>query len=165
MAAAGDTETTSSALNEGVSPDTTNETAATSTTTSSHKEYSAEQQADETQPDTIKPNDDHAKPNSLRRSLRQSSWSTRQSTQMPSTSETQKKRLDPSKIMSEPSRRNPKRKASESTRLLEGLPEDLLSEALRPLEPKEIEEWKGWVELESEPVRPHDLTRVSSPGS
>lgn len=28
----------------------------------------------------------------------------------------------------------------------------MLREALRPLEPKEIEEWEGWAELESEPV-------------
>lgn len=49
-------------------------------------------------------------------------------------------------------RRNPKRKATEASKILQGLPDDLLVEALRPLEPKEIEEWEGWVELESEPV-------------
>ena len=49
-------------------------------------------------------------------------------------------------------RRNPKRKAAEPSKLLPCLPDNLLVEALRPLRPAEIEEWEGWVELESEPV-------------
>jgi hypothetical protein len=49
-------------------------------------------------------------------------------------------------------RRNPKRKASETARQLSLASSDLLEEALRPLEPAEIEEWEGWIELESEPV-------------
>lgn len=50
------------------------------------------------------------------------------------------------------SRRNPKRKASEPARQLGFPPSVLLNEALRPLEPADIEEWEGWIELESEPV-------------
>lgn len=50
------------------------------------------------------------------------------------------------------SRRNPKRKAAEPTRQLGFPSSELLSEALRPLEPADIEEWEGWIELESEPV-------------
>jgi ubiquitin carboxyl-terminal hydrolase L5 len=50
------------------------------------------------------------------------------------------------------SRRNPKRKAADSARKGTAASIDLLKEALRPLEPKEIEEWEGWIELESEPV-------------
>lgn len=53
--------------------------------------------------------------------------------------------------MDEP-RRNPKRKASEPPKRLDGLPSDLLEEALKPLTQAEIEEWEGWIELESEPV-------------
>ena len=49
-------------------------------------------------------------------------------------------------------RRNPKRKASEPARQLGFPPSELLNEALRPLEPADIEEWEGWIELESEPV-------------
>ncbi|KAL6898791.1 hypothetical protein GGI43DRAFT_406980 [Trichoderma evansii] len=50
------------------------------------------------------------------------------------------------------SRRNPKRKAAEAAREAINLPDNLLDEALRPLTPTEIEEWEGWVELESEPA-------------
>lgn len=49
-------------------------------------------------------------------------------------------------------RRNPKRKAAEAARESINLPDNLLDEALRPLTPTDIEEWEGWVELESEPV-------------
>lgn len=49
-------------------------------------------------------------------------------------------------------RRNPKRKASEPVKHLGATPSELLQEALRPLEQKEIEEWEGWIEMESEPV-------------
>ncbi|KAG9250178.1 uncharacterized protein F5Z01DRAFT_425705 [Emericellopsis atlantica] len=49
-------------------------------------------------------------------------------------------------------RRNPKRKAAEPSKTLPRLPDNLLVEALRPLKPAEIEEWEGWVELESEPA-------------
>ena len=56
------------------------------------------------------------------------------------------------------SRRNPKRKASEPIKAVEGPSANLLEEALKPLEPAEIEQWEGWVELESEPVStPADL--------
>jgi ubiquitin carboxyl-terminal hydrolase L5 len=53
--------------------------------------------------------------------------------------------------MAEP-RRNPKRKASETVLALAKLPDNLLEEALSPLTARDIEEWEGWVELESEPV-------------
>ena len=49
-------------------------------------------------------------------------------------------------------RRNPKRKASEAAIHVSNLPENLLDEALSPLSAKDIEEWEGWIELESEPV-------------
>ncbi|KAG5769756.1 hypothetical protein H9Q72_003107 [Fusarium xylarioides] len=51
-------------------------------------------------------------------------------------------------------RRNPKRKASEAaSELNHGLNSDeLLDEALAPLSLKDVEEWEGWVELESEPA-------------
>ena len=65
------------------------------------------------------------------------------------------------KTMTE-SRRNPKRKASESSKHLDGMPADLLQEALRPLDQKEIEEWDGWIELESEPVSPPALKPLES---
>ncbi|GAO16571.1 hypothetical protein UVI_02019910 [Ustilaginoidea virens] len=48
-------------------------------------------------------------------------------------------------------RRNPKRKLSETADVADGIPDDPLGEACRPLTPQEIEDWKGWVELESEP--------------
>jgi hypothetical protein len=54
--------------------------------------------------------------------------------------------------MTHGSRRNPKRKASEPAKQLGLLASDFLTEALRPLEPNDLEEWEGWVELESEPV-------------
>lgn len=50
------------------------------------------------------------------------------------------------------SRRNPKRKASDPVKQLTSPPGELLKEALRPLEPSDIEDWEGWIELESEPV-------------
>lgn len=56
-----------------------------------------------------------------------------------------------SATMSEP-RRNPKRKASEAANQLNDLPDKLLDEALARLSAQEIEEWEGWIELESEPV-------------
>ncbi|RBQ75199.1 hypothetical protein FVER14953_05038 [Fusarium verticillioides] len=51
-------------------------------------------------------------------------------------------------------RRNPKRKASEATNELNHRldSEQLLDEALAPLSLKDVEEWEGWVELESEPA-------------
>lgn len=55
------------------------------------------------------------------------------------------------KIMEEP-RRNPKRKASETPKHTTNLPDNLLEEALAPLSAKDIEDWEGWIELESEPV-------------
>lgn len=50
------------------------------------------------------------------------------------------------------SRRNPKRKAAEAATEALNLPDNLLDEALRPLTAADVEEWEGWVELESEPV-------------
>lgn len=35
---------------------------------------------------------------------------------------------------------------------------DLLVEALAPIKEDEQDDWKGWVEIESEPVRPHPPT-------
>ncbi|KAH6891010.1 hypothetical protein B0T10DRAFT_458417 [Thelonectria olida] len=54
--------------------------------------------------------------------------------------------------MSEP-KRNPKRKASDTTNQVTKLPEEkLLEEALAPLTSEDIQEWEGWIELESEPA-------------
>lgn len=52
-------------------------------------------------------------------------------------------------------RANPKRKAAGSSLARRPtVPDaDLLEEALRPLLQSEIDDWEGWVELESEPVR------------
>jgi ubiquitin carboxyl-terminal hydrolase L5 len=52
-------------------------------------------------------------------------------------------------------RRNPKRKACEAAdevnhRINSG--DELLNEALAPLSQEDIEEWEGWIELESEPA-------------
>jgi hypothetical protein len=49
--------------------------------------------------------------------------------------------------------RNPKRKAS----VMANVPstrekENLLQDVAKPISPEEIEEWEGWIELESEPV-------------
>ncbi|KAG7417208.1 Ubiquitin carboxyl-terminal hydrolase ubh-4 [Fusarium oxysporum f. sp. rapae] len=51
-------------------------------------------------------------------------------------------------------RRNPKRKASEAANELNHRlnSDKLLDEALAPLSLKDVEEWEGWVELESEPA-------------
>lgn len=49
-------------------------------------------------------------------------------------------------------RRNPKRKAAEAATEALNLPDNLLDEALRPLTAADVEEWEGWVELESEPA-------------
>ncbi|PKK53757.1 hypothetical protein CI102_1778 [Trichoderma harzianum] len=49
-------------------------------------------------------------------------------------------------------RRNPKRKAAEAATESLNLPDNMLDEALRPLTTTDIEEWEGWVELESEPA-------------
>ncbi|KAL6870268.1 hypothetical protein J3F83DRAFT_735710 [Trichoderma novae-zelandiae] len=49
-------------------------------------------------------------------------------------------------------RRNPKRKAAEAATAALNLPDNLLDEALRPLTAADVEEWEGWVELESEPA-------------
>lgn len=50
-------------------------------------------------------------------------------------------------------RRNPKRKSSQVNGPALDLPEDLLTAAYEPLTDREREEWEGWVELESDPVR------------
>jgi ubiquitin carboxyl-terminal hydrolase L5 len=51
-------------------------------------------------------------------------------------------------------RRNPKRKASEAANELNHRlnSDELLDEALAPLSLKDVEEWEGWIELESEPA-------------
>jgi ubiquitin carboxyl-terminal hydrolase L5 len=51
-------------------------------------------------------------------------------------------------------RRNPKRKAAEAASEVNHLinSDNLLNEALAPLSQEDIEEWEGWVELESEPA-------------
>lgn len=54
--------------------------------------------------------------------------------------------------------RNPKRKTRESQKCHIDIPSNLLSEALKPLEAKDIEEWEGWIELESEPVSHRNFT-------
>ncbi|KAM3508192.1 hypothetical protein MY10362_001325 [Beauveria mimosiformis] len=48
-------------------------------------------------------------------------------------------------------RRNPKRKAAAPPQS-HVLPDNLLEEALKPLTPDDIEDWDGWIELESEPA-------------
>jgi len=49
----------------------------------------------------------------------------------------------------EEQRRNPKRKAAPE---VFDLPDDLLDKALAPMGPEELDEWEGWVELESDPA-------------
>ncbi|KAG8426502.1 hypothetical protein J3459_008069 [Metarhizium acridum] len=49
-------------------------------------------------------------------------------------------------------RRNPKRKALENIDSPDVPPRELLEEACSPLTSQEIEEWEGWIELESEPA-------------
>ncbi|KPM35759.1 hypothetical protein AK830_g10815 [Neonectria ditissima] len=56
-----------------------------------------------------------------------------------------------SATMSEPSR-NSKRKASEAAKQATQSVDKLLDEALAPLTCKDVEEWEGWIELESEPA-------------
>jgi ubiquitin carboxyl-terminal hydrolase L5 len=45
-------------------------------------------------------------------------------------------------------RRNPKRKATPE---VFDLPEEMLEAALAPVRPEELQEWEGWIELESDP--------------
>ncbi|KAH6955057.1 hypothetical protein HG530_015823 [Fusarium avenaceum] len=56
-------------------------------------------------------------------------------------------------VMSGP-RRNPKRKAAEAASEVNHLinSDNLLNEALAPLSQDDIEQWEGWIELESEPA-------------
>ncbi|KAK2612109.1 hypothetical protein QQS21_001839 [Conoideocrella luteorostrata] len=52
-------------------------------------------------------------------------------------------------------RRNPKRKVAEvadASDVAPESPEDLLGKSCSPLTQQEIEDWQGWVELESEPA-------------
>lgn len=56
-------------------------------------------------------------------------------------------------------RRNPKRKSSKSRGPSLDLPDDLLTAAYEPLTNQEREDWEGWVELESDPVRFEHRTR------
>ena len=53
--------------------------------------------------------------------------------------------------MSEP-RRNPKRKAPESSKTENDALDHLLERSCAPLSEREVEEWQGWAELESEPA-------------
>lgn len=60
------------------------------------------------------------------------------------------------------SKRSSKRKAaneSNETTKNQIQDEDLLGEALRPLTEQDIRQWKGWCELESEPVSRTFLAR------
>lgn len=50
-------------------------------------------------------------------------------------------------------RRNPKRKPSQVSSSSFDLPDDLLAAAYEPVTDQERDEWEGWVELESDPVR------------
>lgn len=151
-----DTASPSEDLNDQASPDTANATAPTSlSSTESRKEDGdVDQEADEPKSEPTS-NDAQSSSQPLRRSSRRSHRPVRLSNELFSAPPARKKRLASSKIMTEPSRQNPKRKASEPARRANGLPSDLLSEALRPLESSEIEEWDGWIELESEPVSLH----------
>jgi len=61
-------------------------------------------------------------------------------------------------------RRNPKRKAAGDAQAATStqLPrDDLLGEALEPLTKKDIRQWGGWCELESEPVGGAAITAVT----
>ncbi|KAF5987824.1 ubiquitin carboxyl-terminal hydrolase [Fusarium bulbicola] len=60
----------------------------------------------------------------------------------------------PTKVTMSRPRRNPKRKASEAANELNHRlnSDELLDEALAPLSLKDVEDWEGWVELESEPA-------------
>lgn len=137
----------SDAPSDRISADSSNRTSITT-----HKEDgNSNPEADELKP-APQPDDHQPTAHFLRRSARRT---TRPSYLSPCTAPPRaeaKKRLPSSAIMTAPARRNPKRKANEPSKLLNDLPADLLSEALKPLEPNEIEEWDGWVELESEPV-------------
>lgn len=64
-------------------------------------------------------------------------------------------------VVGEP-RRNPKRKASEAESRRYNLPEDLLGHALKSLTPNEVQEWEGWAEVESEPVRGFNESKLQS---
>lgn len=58
-------------------------------------------------------------------------------------------------------RRNAKRKAAAPPQS-HVLPDNLLEEALKPLTSEDIEEWDGWIELESEPVSLRQANKLSS---
>ncbi len=64
---------------------------------------------------------------------------------------TASRKMSQSDLASSEKRRNPKRKAAAPPQS-HVLPDNLLEEAMRPLTSEEIEEWDGWIELESEPV-------------
>ncbi|KAJ4164157.1 hypothetical protein LMH87_005842 [Akanthomyces muscarius] len=64
---------------------------------------------------------------------------------------TASRKMSPSDLASSEKRRNPKRKAAAPPQS-HVLPDNLLEEAMRPLTSEEIEEWDGWIELESEPA-------------
>ncbi|KAM0261318.1 hypothetical protein ACHAQJ_002349 [Trichoderma viride] len=95
-------------------------------------------------------NDDSAPPG---KSLRRSSRRTAATIVVKTRDKTREVSAEASSTssLSEP-RRNPKRKAAEAARESLNLPHNLLDEALRPLTSTDIEEWEGWVELESEPA-------------
>lgn len=156
MASMNDTASPSEAPNDRTSPTTTNETLVTtaSTTESPKGTGRADQEADEPKSNPA-PDDDQLPSQRVRRSSRQPAKPNRLCSGAQVATLRGKKRLVPSKMTKEPSRQNPKRKASEPAKLRNGLPSGLLAEALRPLESEEIEEWEGWVELESEPVSSH----------
>ncbi|XWW99963.1 hypothetical protein V2A60_007977 [Cordyceps javanica] len=60
-------------------------------------------------------------------------------------------KMSQSDLATNEQRRNPKRKAAAPPQS-HVLPDDLLEEALKPLTSNDIEDWDGWIELESEPA-------------
>lgn len=59
--------------------------------------------------------------------------------------------------------RNPKRRASEASKVAMPFSGDALEEAIAPLKAEDIEEWDGWIEMESEPVRLHIFPMNADP--
>lgn len=68
-------------------------------------------------------------------------------------------RGEPNKRIKIVQRRNPPRKATASPLPEVPLPDDVLLEAFAPMRPEELQQWRGWTEVESEPVSsPHAST-------
>ena len=60
-------------------------------------------------------------------------------------------------------RRNPQRKAAVEAAQAFGVPDNLLEQALAPLADKDRQQWQGWTDLESEPVRLGPLQMTPPP--